>query len=147
MQLPKLHKQQGTTTETTINTFSKCGDNLVNFQMANALETPQKMQGRGRGLLLVWRRELERKLHINRYLPGQSRGATQEIMAQMDRCPGHRQEIANMTSDTCDYDNGDTESIRTQYRQMSPQPEAIPQRLPNTWPKCLGMGAPMHCSF
>ena len=135
------------TSPSTIDAFSKFGDNLVNFQMANALETPQKMQGRGRGLLLVWRRELERKLHINRYLPGQSRGATLEIMAQMDRCPGHRQETVNMTSNICDQDNGDTESSRTQYHQMSPRPEAIPQWLQNTWPKCLGRGAPMHCSF
>ena len=78
--------------------------------MAKALETPQKMQGRRRGLLLVWRRELERKLQINRYLPGQSRGAKLEIMTQMDRHPGHRQETATKT--TCGYDNGDTESTR-----------------------------------
>ena len=76
VQLPKLHKQQGTTT---IDAFSKFGENLVNFQMANALETPRKMHGRGRGLLLVWRRELERKLHVNRYLPRQSKGATLKL--------------------------------------------------------------------
>ena len=105
------------------------------------------MQGRGIGLLLVWRRELERKLHINRYLPRQSRGATLEIVAEMDRHPGHRHETVNMTSDIHDQDNGDTESIRTQYHQMSPQPEAIPQCLPDTWPKHLGRGAPMHCIF
>ena len=106
------------------------------------------MYGRGRGLLLVWRRELERKLHINRYLPGQSRGATLEIMAKMDRSPGHRPEAVNYptTSDTFDKDNGDTESIRTSYCQMSPCPEAIPQWLPNTWPKCLGRCVPLHCN-
>ena len=131
----------------TIEAFLKFGDHLVNFQMANALETLQKMQGRGRGLLLVWRRELERKPHLNRYLPGQSRGATLEIMAQMDRHQGHRQETVNMTSDICDQDNGDTKSTRTQYHQMSPHAEAIPQWLPNTWPECLGRSAPMHCSF
>ena len=97
--------------------------------MAQALETSQEM------LLLVCRRELERKLHINRHLPGQSRGATLEIMTQMDRCPGHRQETDNKT--TCDYDNGDTESTRTQYLQMSPWPEETPQQLPTTWSKCL----------
>ena len=93
--------------------------------MAKALKTAQKMQGRVRGLLLVWRRELERKLQINRYLPTQSRGAKLEIMTQIDRQPGHRQETANET--TCDYDNGDTESTRTQYHQMSPWPEETPQ--------------------
>ena len=41
------------------------------------------------GLLLVWRRELEQKLQINQYLPGHSRGATLEIMAEMDRRPGN----------------------------------------------------------
>ena len=105
------------------------------------------MPGRVRGLLLVWRRELERKLSINRYFPRQSRGATLKIMAQMDRCLGHRQETDKVTTDTCDYDNGDTESTRTQYHQMSPWPEATPQQLPTTWPKCLGRGASMHCSF
>ena len=83
--------------------------------MASILETPQRMHGRGRGLLLVWRRELERKLHINRYLPGQSREAMMEIMAEMNRCPGHRPETVNypMTSDTFDQDNEDTKSTRT----------------------------------
>ena len=114
--------------------------------MANALETPQNMHSRGRGLLLVWRRELEHKLHINRYLPGQSRGTTLEIMVQMDMHPGHRPETVNypMTSDTFDQDNGDIESTRTQYCQTSPCPEACPQQLPNTWLKCLGRGAPLH---
>ena len=146
VQLSKLHKQQGTTAKTTINAFSKVGDNLLNLinKIAKALESPQKTQGRGRRLLLVWRRELERTLHIIRYLPGQSRGAILEIMAQMDRCPGHRQETGNVT--TCDYDNGDTKSTRTQYCQMSPWPEETPQQLPTTWPKCLGRGAPI-CSF
>ena len=115
--------------------------------MARAFETPQRMHRRGRGLLLVWRRELEWKLHINRYLPRQSRGAMLEIMAQMDRHPGCRLETINypMTSDTFDQDNGDTESMRTQYCQMSPCPEALPQWLLNTWLKCLGRGAPLHC--
>ena len=36
----------------------------------------------GRGLLLEWRRELQKKLHINWYLPRQSRGASLVIMAQ-----------------------------------------------------------------
>ena len=53
--------------------------------MASTFETPQRTQGRARGLLLVWWRELERKLQINWYLPENSRGATLEIMAEMDR--------------------------------------------------------------
>ena len=115
-------------------------------KMAQALETSQRMQRRGRGLLLVWRRELERKLSINRHLPRQSRGVTLEIMVQMDRCQGHRQETGNMTSDICDYENGDTESTKTWYHHVSSWPEQTPQRLPTTWPKCLGRGAPV-CSL
>ena len=111
--------------------------------MAQAVETPQKMQG-GRGLLLMWRRELERKVHINRYLPGQSRGATIEIMAQMDRHPGHRQETANET--TYDYDNGDTESTRTWYHQMNPQPEETPSVITYHMAKMFGKGCP-HLQF
>ena len=70
-----------------------------------------------------------------------------EIMAQMDRHLGHRLETINYptTSDTFDQDNGDTEFTRTQYCQMSPCPEALPQQLPNTWSKCLGRGAPLDC--
>ena len=52
--------------------------------MASAVETPQQTWGRARGLLLVWQRELERKLQIKQYLPGCSRGATLEIMEEMD---------------------------------------------------------------
>ena len=83
--------------------------------MASAFETPQRTQERGRGLLLVWQRELEKKLHINQYLPGQSRGATLEIMADMDRQPWHRPGTINYptTCDNSDKDNGDIESIRT----------------------------------
>ena len=65
-------------------------------------------------------------------------------MCQMDRHPGHRPGTDNETPG--DYDNGDTESTRTRYCQMSPQMEETPQRLPTTWPKCLGKGAPV-CSF
>ena len=37
--------------------------------MAQAIENQQETQkGRGRGLLMVWGRELEKKLQINRYL-------------------------------------------------------------------------------
>ena len=111
--------------------------------MAQALETPQRTTlGRERGLLLVWRRELERKLHINRYSPGQSRGATLEIMVQMDRCPGHRPGTNNESPH--DDDNRDTESTQTQYCQMGPWPEETPHRLPTTWPRCLGRGASVH---
>ena len=68
--------------------------------------------------------------------------ATLEIMAQMDRHPGHRPETVNITSDIFDQDNGDTKSTRTQYCQMSPCPEAIPQLLPNAWLKCFGKRCP-----
>ena len=47
-------------------------------------------KGKGRRLLVVWRRELEKKLQINRYLVGRSRGATLVIMANMDQHPGSR---------------------------------------------------------
>ena len=53
--------------------------------MAQAIDNSQESKrGRGKGLLIVWRRELEKKLQINRYLPGRSRGATLAIMVQMD---------------------------------------------------------------
>ena len=56
--------------------------------MAQAINRSQQTKkGRGKGLLIVWRRELEKKLKINRYLPGRSRGATLAIMAQMDQHP------------------------------------------------------------
>ena len=43
--------------------------------MAKAMENHQKTpHGEERGLLMVWRKELEEKLIINTYLPGQSRG-------------------------------------------------------------------------
>ena len=105
--------------------------------------------GGGRGLLMVWRRELAKKLGINRYLPGQSRGATLAIMVQMDQCPGRRPGIDQETRDQktlCNYDHGDIESTRTQYCQPSPRMEEALQRLPTTWPWCLGRGAPI-CSF
>ena len=83
--------------------------------MATAFEIPQWTQRRGRGLLLVWQRELERTLQINCYLPGQSRGATLGIMAEMDRRPGDRQGTLDhpKTLDNSDQDSRHTESIRT----------------------------------
>ena len=63
--------------------------------MASAFETSQRTQGRARGLLLVWQRELERKLWINWYSPGCSRGTTLEIMTEMDRQPGDRQKTVD----------------------------------------------------
>ena len=113
--------------------------------MTNSFETPQWMQGRARGLLLFWIRELERKLQINWYLSGCSRGATLEIMTEMDRQPGDRLGTLDYpkTFDNSDQDNRHTESIRIWYHQMGPNPEAIPQQLPETWPKCLGRGTPL----
>ena len=58
--------------------------------MATATSTPGKTQGRARGLLLVWRRELEWKLQVNNYLPGCGRGETLKIMMERmtNRRPG-----------------------------------------------------------
>ena len=112
--------------------------------MASAFETPQRTQGRGRGLLFWWR-ELERKLQINWYLPGCSRGATLEIMTEMDRWLGDRTgtvDYPNICANP-DQDNRHTESIRALYHQMGPHLEAIPQQLLETWLKCLGRGAPL----
>ena len=61
------------------------------LNMAQIIENHQETpKGGGRGLLMVWRKELEKKLMINRYLPEKSRGATLAIMAQMDQHPGRR---------------------------------------------------------
>ena len=81
---------------------------------------------------------------INRYLPWRSRGATLAIMTQMDQCPGRRLRVDKET--LCNLDHGDIKSTRTQYCQMSPRTHKAPQRLPTTWPWCLGRGAPT-CSF
>ena len=67
------------------------------------------MQSRARGLLLVWRRELEQKLQINQYLPGHSRGVTLEIMVELDRRLGDWQRIF----DHPNQDKSHAESIRT----------------------------------
>ena len=113
--------------------------------MASAFKTPQRTQGWGRGLLPFWQSELEKKLQINWYLLGHSKGATLEIVADMDRQSGHRPGTVYypMTCNNSDQDNGDTESIRTRYCQLGPHLEATPQCVPKTWPKCLGMGAPL----
>ena len=107
----------------------------------NQHETPK---GRGRGLLMVWRRELEKKLQINRYLSGKSRGATSAIMAQMDQCPGRRLGVDKVTY--CDLDHGDIESTTTWYRQMGPRTEEPPKdgqlHDPGVW-----VGVPQLCSF
>ena len=81
--------------------------------MAQAMETPQKMTKGGRGIKMVWRQELEKKLQVNQYLPGQSRGAMLVIMAQMDQYPGWRPGVAQET--LCDHNHGDIESTMTQY--------------------------------
>ena len=106
--------------------------------MATMTSTPRKTQGRARGLLLVWRRELEWKLQINQYLLEHSRGETLEIMTERmpDRRPGDQQQ----TSDQPDSESSHMESIWTLYQQVGPCLEATPQRLSGTWPKCLGRG-------
>ena len=112
--------------------------------MAQTIGTHQETSQGGRGLLMVWRRELVKKLGVNRYLPGQSRGATLAIMVQMDQCPGRRPGVAQET--LCNCDRGDIESARTWYCQSSPRIEEALQRLPITWSWCLGRGTPV-CSF
>ena len=113
--------------------------------MANSFETPQWMQRRARGLLLFWRRELERKLQINWYLPECSRGATLEIMAEMDRRPGDTQELwtswrlwITLTRTTGIWSPSELNIIK-----WVPARRAIPQQLPETLPKCLGRDAPL----
>ena len=82
--------------------------------MVQAIDPSQEIKkGRGRGLLGVWRGELEKKLQINRYLPGRSRGATLAIMANMDQHPGRRPGVDKETP--CNITHMDSESIRTQY--------------------------------
>ena len=81
--------------------------------MAQPIDHLQETKkGRGK-VLTVWRSKLEKKLQINRYLLGRSRGATLAIMAQMDQCPGRRPGVDKETH--CDLHHMDSESIRTQY--------------------------------
>ena len=147
MQLSKLCKQQSTTTRATIHVCLDWKPFLPTFLKWRWHKQwrPLKRQHKGgRGLLLVWRREFEKKLWINWHLPGQSRGATLAIMAQMDQWPGRR--LGVHWEILCDCNHGDMESTRTQYCQTSPQTEEAPQILPITWPRCLGRGAPA-CNF
>ena len=73
MQLQKSHERQTTEVSITIVICLKIFW-IENLEiMATVTSTPQKTQGRARGLLLVWRRELEQKLQINHYLLGCSR--------------------------------------------------------------------------
>ena len=105
--------------------------------MPRAIKNQQETQkGRGRGLLMVWRRELEKKLQINRYLPGKSRGATLAIMAQMDQHPGRRLGVDKETY--CDLDQRDSKSTRTQYHQIDPQTEMTPSKIVNYMALVLG---------
>ena len=113
--------------------------------MEQAIKSPQKMQkGRGWGLLIAWRRELGKKLQIKRYLPGKSQGATLAIMAQMDQHPGRRPGVDKETY--CDLDQMNSKSTRTQCLQTGIRTEVTPQWWSNTWPQCLGRGAPT-CRF
>ena len=109
---------------------------------------PTKDAWEGKGTLISMEKRIRMKITYKQVFSWTEQGATLEIMAEMDWHPGHRPETANypMTSDTFDKDNGYTESTRTLYHQMNPHPEVIPQWLPNTWPKCLGRGAPLHCN-
>ena len=138
---------QGTTTWTAIQACLNPKSILFVIAYLNGTSNGKSSEdttGGGRGLPVVWRKELEKKISINRYLPGQSRGATLGIMAQMDQCPGRRPGVDKET--LCDLDHGDIKSTRTQCHQMSPRTEEAPQRLPTTWPQCLGRGV-LTCSF
>ena len=55
--------------------------------MATLTSTPRKTQGRARGLLLVWKKELEPKLQINNYLPGHGGGDTVNYDGKKTRGP------------------------------------------------------------
>ena len=80
--------------------------------MAQAIDYSQETKrGRGKGLLIVWRRELEKKLQINRYLLGRSIGANLANMAQMNQCPGRWPEVEKEAN--CDLENMDSQSITT----------------------------------
>ena len=82
--------------------------------MAQAIDHSQETKkGRGKGLLIVWRRELEKKLQINRYLLGRNRGATLAIVTQMDQYQGRRLGVGKETH--CNFDHMDSKCIRTQY--------------------------------
>ena len=113
--------------------------------MAQAIDSSwETSKGRGRGLLVVWRRELEKKLQINRYLPGRSRGATLAIMANMDQCPGRRPGWIGKLLVTLTI--WIASPLGLEYQQTGPRGKEIPQRWPITWPRCLGRGTPT-CSF
>ena len=100
--------------------------------MATSTNIPRETWGRARGLLLVWRKELEHKLRFNKYLPGCSRGETLQIM--VERNPGDPQ----LTMDWPRMGDSSMESTQTWWRWMGPHAEETPQRLPETWPNCLG---------
>ena len=102
--------------------------------MAASTNAPRRTQGRARGLLLVWRRELECKLRINNYLWGCRRGETLQIMTEGR--PGDWQ----LTSDQPGIEDSHMESTQTWWWQMGPHVEETPQRLSGTWPKYLGRG-------
>ena len=101
--------------------------------MVTSNNVPRETQGRARGLLLVWRRELECKLRINNYLPGCSGG---------DIANYGREETWGLTIDYGLTWNG------RQFHGVHPDPketngphaEELPQRLPGAWPNCLGRG-------
>ena len=78
---------------------------------------------------MVWRRELEKKLQINRYLPWKSRAANLAIMAQMDQCPSRRPGVDKETN--CDLDQRDSESTSTRYHQTDPRTEVATQKMAN----------------
>ena len=108
--------------------------------MGNTALASMGSRGRGRGLLFVWREELEPKLQINNYLPSYGREETLEIL--VDKRPGNgqwtqsqKEETKCQKEDTCHI-----ESVWTKWQQVSPCLEDQPQRQPVSWPKCLDRG-------
>ena len=68
MQLQKSYERQIAAVSITIVIYLRIFGNFLIKDlkiMTTTIDTPQQTQDRVRGLLLVWRRELERKLQIN----------------------------------------------------------------------------------
>ena len=67
--------------------------------MVTVTSTPRKTQGRARGLLLVWKRELEQKLQNEQLFTRMWKGETLKIMIERmtERRPGDQQTDLRLT--------------------------------------------------
>ena len=155
VQLQKLHKQQITTVSSTIAVHLSIQDFLENY-LHSRLKTygkciwdSTKDTGKGKGFIISFGgKKLERKFTdktgIYQNVAG---GYLAKLWAEMDRWPGDRLGTVDYPK-VCNnpgQDNRHTKSIRTQYHQLGPCPEALPKQLPETWPKCLERGVPLKC--